>query len=296
MHNIRFAQDYKDNDRVRKSLSDLAHSTFGISFEDWYQKGYWKERLIPYSYLDGDRVIANVSVNIMDLIINGEIKQAVQIGTVMTHPDYRNKGLSSRLLTKVLDDYEHKCEYIYLFANESVLDFYPKFGFRPVQEQLFSLGNISEYRSGPAANKNVRKLDMQNEADRALMYQRSLERLPNSRRWGTANSEGILMFYGLNVFSEEIYYLEEENIIVIYKKEEDRIDLFDIISAKEFEIQDILTRIADKDVRKVVFHYTPDYKNTDLNNQAYDGGLFVRTRSSDISSFHNIKYPITSTT
>lgn len=296
MHDIRFAQDYKNNDPVRKSLSDLALGTFGISFEDWYQKGYWKERFIPYSYLDGDRVIANVSVNIMDLIINGEIKQAVQIGTVMTHPDYRNKGLSSSLMTRVLEDYENKCEYMYLFANESVLDFYPKFGFRPVQEQLFSLENRSENQSVQTSNKSVRKLDIHNEADLALLYRRSLERLPNSRRLGTANVEGTLMFYALNVFSEEIYYLEEENIIVIYKKEGERIDLFDIISAKEFEFRDILAQIADCDVREVVFHYTPDYKGINLNQHPYDGGLFVRTQSGDISSFQNIKYPITSVT
>ncbi len=294
MRNIRFVQNYKNNDSIRKSFSDLAFSMFGISFEEWYQKGYWNERYIPYSYLDGDRVIANVSVNILDLIINGETKQAVQIGTVMTHPEYCNQGLSTSLMTKVLEDYESKCDWMYLFANESVLDFYPRFGFQPVQEQLFSLENLSENLRVPTANKGMRKLDIQNENDRALLYQKALGRLPNSQRFGTANVEGMLMFYVLNVFSEDIYYLEDEGIIVIYKREEDRIDLFDIVSATGFDIRDILSRIVDKDVRKVVFHYTPDYKDLDLVQHAYNGGLFVRSHSSDISSFQNIKHPITS--
>jgi predicted GNAT family N-acyltransferase len=47
---------------------------------------------------------------------------------VTTHPDYRGKGLSARLVNKVLEEYENKYDYMYLFANESVLDFHLKFG------------------------------------------------------------------------------------------------------------------------------------------------------------------------
>lgn len=40
-------------------------------------------------------------------------------------------------MNKVLEEYENKYDYMYLFANESVLDFYHKFGFKPVEEHLF---------------------------------------------------------------------------------------------------------------------------------------------------------------
>lgn len=137
MQELIFMKNYKNNEVLRKSFFELAVNTFEINFEDWYQQGYWGERYIPYSYVDGDQVIANVSVNILELIIHGEKKKAIQIGTVMTHPDYRGKGLSTRLMNKVLAEYENKYDYMYLFANESVLDFYPKFGFKPVEEHLF---------------------------------------------------------------------------------------------------------------------------------------------------------------
>ncbi|GIO00553.1 hypothetical protein J5TS2_12210 [Brevibacillus halotolerans] len=57
----------------------------------------------------------------------------------MTHPDYRNKGLSGKLMHYIIDKYEKECDFIYLFANETVLDFYPKFGFEKLQESSFYL-------------------------------------------------------------------------------------------------------------------------------------------------------------
>ncbi|WKK99868.1 GNAT family N-acetyltransferase [Paenibacillus amylolyticus] len=160
-----------------KVFFELAVNTFEINFEDWYQQGYWGERYIPYSYVDGDQVIANVSVNILELIIHGEKKKAIQIGTVMTHPDYRGKGLSTRLMNKVLEEYDNKYDYMYLFANESVLDFYPKFGFKPVEEHLFSINYTAKKSPEPA---NIRKINVTNAVDLRLIQKLASERLPVS--------------------------------------------------------------------------------------------------------------------
>lgn len=51
MQQLTLMKDYKHNDPLRKSLSGLAESTFGISFERWYREGFWNERFIPFSYL-----------------------------------------------------------------------------------------------------------------------------------------------------------------------------------------------------------------------------------------------------
>ena len=93
-------KDYKNDEYLRKSLMSLLQWYLEILFEDWYQKGFWNNRYIPFSYIDGDKVVANVSVNVLNLVINGEKKDAIQIGTVMTHPDYRKRGLSASLLKK----------------------------------------------------------------------------------------------------------------------------------------------------------------------------------------------------
>ncbi|HYK73491.1 MAG TPA: GNAT family N-acetyltransferase, partial [Pseudoneobacillus sp.] len=136
MQEVSFVKGYQHDEKLRKSFNLLATLIFGIEFESWYQKGYWRDKYIPYSFVVQDQVVANVSVNLIDMTINNSEKSAVQIGTVMTHPDHRGKGYSQLLMNKVLTDYAN-ADLFYLFANETVLDFYPKFGFQRMAETSF---------------------------------------------------------------------------------------------------------------------------------------------------------------
>jgi predicted GNAT family acetyltransferase len=60
----------------------------------------------------------------MTIVSFGKEYQAIQIGTVMTHPDYRKKGLAKKLIEHITAIYEKQSDFIYLFANKTVLDFY----------------------------------------------------------------------------------------------------------------------------------------------------------------------------
>ena len=62
---------YKDNAELRQSFNALAERTFSLNFENWYQNGFWRENYIPYSVIQDNKVIANVSVNITDIVWNG---------------------------------------------------------------------------------------------------------------------------------------------------------------------------------------------------------------------------------
>lgn len=131
-----FAKGYKDDNKLRESFNELTQNTYGFDFEEWYKSGYWNDKYIPYSIIDKDRVVANVSVNTVYFNILGQEKLCIQIGTVMTDTEYRGRGLSRFLLERVIKEWKDKCEMIYLFANDSVLDFYPKFGFEKEQEYI----------------------------------------------------------------------------------------------------------------------------------------------------------------
>ena len=123
-------KNYKDNESLRLSFNELAGKTFGQDFEDWYQNGFWRENYVPYSIVENGKVIANVSVNITDILWDGELKKFIQLGTVMTEENHRNKGLIRQLMEEVEKDYGTKVDGMYLFANDSVVEFYPKFGFK----------------------------------------------------------------------------------------------------------------------------------------------------------------------
>lgn len=67
-----FLKDIRTNDKSRASFNDLTRRTF--NFENWYRLGHWGEMYIPHALLDADKVISNVSVNIMQFDVGGQQK------------------------------------------------------------------------------------------------------------------------------------------------------------------------------------------------------------------------------
>ncbi|CRK84970.1 GNAT family N-acetyltransferase [Neobacillus massiliamazoniensis] len=116
MSQLIFSNDIKKNDVLRSSFNHLATDTFGIDFEVWYQKGFWTDKYVPYVFIDRGKIVANVSISKIKLIIKGETKEAIQIGTVMSHPNYRNQGLSASFINKVIEEFDEKVDIMYLFV------------------------------------------------------------------------------------------------------------------------------------------------------------------------------------
>ena len=236
--------------------------------------GFWNDKYEPYSLLDGDKVIANVSVNKIELLINGESKQAVQIGTVMTHPAYRGRGLSAFLMKQVLTDYQD-ADIFYLFANSTVLDFYPKFGFRSVEEHQ-AVMDIDFKGEG----RNLQKLDMNRPDDSAFIYKLAESKTPVSNRFSTTNTADLLMFYCIYVFPQDIYYLAEEEVIILMKKEGTDLHLFDVISETKIDIERLVLKLASPETQRVYFHFTVDENINKITSEIYksDEVLFVKTK------------------
>ncbi|WP_186328810.1 GNAT family N-acetyltransferase [Bacillus sp. X1(2014)] len=290
MKELLFIKDYKDHEYLRTSFNQLASDTFGIEFETWHQNGYWTEKYLPYSFVDHRQVVANVSVNLVNLVVNAEVKQAIQIGTVMTHPNYRNKGLSRRLMEIVLDEYKH-VDIIYLFANQNVLDFYPKFGFSSTDEVQF----ILDYNHMPAVSSKVRKLVASNPEDLEYIYNLARNRKVISEQFGTSNCEELLMFYCIMVFSQDLYYLEKENALVIFQREEGDIHLYDIVSPRKVNLQTVLSTIVPPDCSRVIFHFHPDEHELGYEKQQYktNNVLFIKNLT-NVSLPNEFKHPLTS--
>jgi predicted GNAT family N-acyltransferase len=290
MGQLVFVKGYKDNEEFRDSFNQLATGIFGIEFETWYQHGYWTKKYQPYSFVDNGKVVANVSVNLLTLIINNEEKQAVQIGTVMTHTDYRSQGLSKKLMDRVLEDFK-SVDLFYLFANQSVLEFYPKFGFETVREVQFSM----DYSYSSSDKSGIRKLDGRNPEDLTFIYNLSVNRISVSQVFDAKGSEELLMFYCIMVFTDDIYYLEDEESIVIYQIENHELHLFHCLSTKQVKVKDILSKIANENITKVIFHYHPDHTELKIEKQPYPSSnvLFVKNMT-NVSLPEEFKHPITS--
>ena len=100
--------DYRDDAVLRRSFNELAGKTFGLDFEDWYQNGFWKNAYNPYSVVENGQVVANVSVNVTDLLFDGSIKRFLQLGTVMTEETHRHQGCIRAIMERIDADYRSR--------------------------------------------------------------------------------------------------------------------------------------------------------------------------------------------
>jgi len=285
---LEIIHDYKENDELRLSFNQLANSIFGIDFENYYKSGFWKDRYICYSYLDNGKIVSNVSANLLDLVLNGERISAFQIGTVMTHPEYRSQGLAKELMNFVLRRYEDSSDLIYLFANQTVLEFYPKFGFKPIRERQF----IAKVKNRNMDVKPFRKLDMSNQDDLNSIIRIAVERKPVSQIFGVENAQHLLFFYCLYAYSDNLYYLEDLEIIIIFQVKRREIHIYDVISRENIGFDPIINRIAFNGIEKVIFHYTPDYQDVAVEAvplEGYHDTFFVKSKSVKIPEF--LRYP-----
>jgi len=281
--NLRLISDYKNINKYRSSFNELAGEVFEIDFEPWYKAGFWNERYVCYSYAAGDVVVSNISVNKMDLIINGETKSAIQIGTVMTRSDYRKKGLSSDLMNIVLNEYTSKCDFIYLFANESAYGFYPGFGFKELGETSFAFKPEFSGMKGPA----IRRLDINNNKDYEILKRLSFKSAPVSKKFGVMNYSHLIMFYCLSYYADAIYYIDDIDAVVIYRIENGSLYLYDILCGNGADLEIIINALSE-DMRKtaaqkIVFMFTPDRfgQNISGSREEKDYKLFVRSAAGE---------------
>lgn len=277
-------KNIRDQESHRTSFNALAGEVFDLSFEKWYQEGYWTDHYIPYVLLEDKKVIANISVNTMDILFNGQIRQYLQLGTVMTSPDYRKQGLSRYLMGEILKDWEHKCDGIYLFANDTVLDFYPKFGFQPETEYQYSMPLTPH----PGTFK---KLDMENDRDKSLLRDYYEKSNPYSRL-SVLNNYSLLMFYCSSFLKDCVYYSPEYDAVVIYMTEGQTLICSAVYCDAGKPLHHILASMAPATVNTTLLEFTPkDTENYTVSTKSWGDTLFVLTRKENIFKNEKLSFP-----
>ncbi|WP_342538277.1 GNAT family N-acetyltransferase [Sporosarcina sp. FSL K6-1540] len=292
MGKYELVSDYRNNESLKEKFNTLAMKTFELDFRGWYNKGYWDDKYIPYSFVDEGKVIANASINKMSIVINGKMCEGIQIGTVMTDENYRNQGLAKQLMQHIMKEYENTCDFMYLFANDTVLDFYPKFGFTRLNESEFSLDLA---KSSIQMNKDAKVKRLTIEIDLALLEKFAKNRHVNSTILDVENNDSLLMFYFTLAFREAIFYVENLETIVLMEEEEDTLHIFDIISLNVPNIEAVLASIVKEITKKVVFYFTPDFTIEGMTATIMpndDDALFVLTKKSLLKG--NFMFPLTS--
>ena len=226
----RFASGYGADTMERAGLDGLAREIFGFDFSRWCELGYWRGQYIPYTLLEGERAVANVSASPMELEIFGRRVRWLQLGTVMTAPDCRGQGLCRLLLERVLAEWEDRCGAVYLFANDSVLDFYPRFGFARMEQAV-------SFRLGGGAAEPARKLDLDSAADRRLLFEAAEASRPRAAVSLLGSAE-LVLFYAVNFYRDCVYWLERYGAAFLLDWEEG--ELLDVFCPGEVPLETLL--------------------------------------------------------
>lgn len=274
---------YREHER--KAYEELCAEVFpGLSFEKWYQAGYWNGNFFnPHVLKDGDKIVSAISINKMNIKIgNKPSRLYIQLGGVMTSEKYRHQGLSTALMDKILTDWEDNCDGIYLFGHEGVRDFYPRFGFKAVDEyQSFMNLKTNDY-----AEKAVR-LDMGKKEDITKLLNHY--ELGNPFSLLQIDNKGLLMFYCMKYNKNDVYYVEEEDAIAIAGHEKEAMVVYDIFCKPNSCLENILKAVADDNTRKVYFGF-PLIQTKHCKTEKYeeeDNILFILNKdgSDNLSDF-----------
>lgn len=288
--NYKLIKSYQDDKLIRKSFNELANATFGLDFESWYQNGYWKENYIPYSMVEEDKVVANVSASPMQFRYKGELKTFLQLGTVMTEKAYRRKGLIRQLIKEIEEDFDDVVDGYFLFANDSVLEFYPKFGYQKVSEY--------EYTKGIRMNteKTIENIPMNTKEQWKHLENVIKTSHIQSKLWMQENPE-LIMFYVTQYMSENVYFVRSQEAYVIAELSGEELLLHSVFAPKEVDIDKIIDAFGEE-VKKVTLGFTPleskGYERREFREE--DITLFVKGASLEVMETDFLRIPTLSHT
>ena len=238
-------KDYSD----RESYFHLTQNIFNLDFGPWYESGYADDSFIPYTLYDGHIAVASVGVVTSEFRWKNKKTRFSQISTVMTLPKYRGNGLNRWLLESALEEYRSS-DLIYLYANDSVCSYYPRFGFERMTEYAFHMPVIR-------GNGSYRKLDLKNPIDVALLTEKYMNFNNPFSALTMEHNLSQMMFHCITFLYDNIYYMEQYDAVVIAAHEADTIFCYDIYSSGEGCISDILSTLATENTTSVVLGFTP---------------------------------------
>ena len=138
---------------------------------------------------------------------------------------------------------------IYLFGNDNVLEFYPKFGFRQNKEYAYSKPVA---QSGSRAVVQV-KMDTQENRDRlaAAMADSTFE-----TGCTMVDNPGLIFFYAAQFMQEDVYYWEEQDAWVIAEEEAGVLTLHAVFGKKDLSLDAVIAAFGET-VQEAVLGFAP---------------------------------------
>ena len=317
----------------RSKFNEIFKAQFGFDFENWYQSGDISPNYVPHLLLIDNQVVANVSVYLMPMNIEGESKVFAQIGGVVTTPSCRGKGYSRMLMEVVIKKYEPYCDQIFLYCHDQVVEFYKKFGFtetveyqcyldietadspngRPIDESLdmftdepsdksnsISSDKGNSMSSDDFNDKLIEKpevLDLSKDSHLAILREKATYGNPFSA-FAMREAKPLVMFYTTYFMNQNVYFLREEELIVIASYEGEVLIINEILGKTTLLLEQIVHRMKTDHTAVVVLGFTPKdetgFEKEQLKEE--DTHLMILNKEEEITKKKQWMFPVLSHT
>lgn len=243
---------YWSDPASRAAFQRFMITIFGLDFSRWEAAGYWDEAYTPFSFFEGDEVMASVCAYLLPARLRGRDTHLLQISGVGTLAEHRRRGLNRELTEIALDWAEGRHEGVFLFSSPGAVDFYDRCGFLPVEEFLCEIEV-----SGRDPRPGLRPVSQEQPGDLEQIFQRVSEREPVSEvlSLGTPRLWMFHLLYGMGPCLHEVPELET---LVLLEREGSRLRLFDVVAPRMPRFEDLYPYLASPGDEVVEFHFSPD--------------------------------------
>ncbi len=245
---MKITTNYYSNPEYEAMYDDLIKETFGFSFAPWFERKLWDERYESYSIIENGRMLSNISIFKTNLLVVGKPVRAHQYGAVATRKSWRGKGLSRVIMEHINSLYPDVPAF--LSANPSVLDFYPRFGFRRVTEYRPALDAKIDNPTAP-----IIMLKPDDEAVQSAIQNRTAY----SSLVDSVNTQSVQMFHLLLEYTDAIYHLPKSDVVVVAEQTDEKLFVADVISDKPLKWSDIAAELPFVGVQRIEFGFCPDW-------------------------------------
>lgn len=261
-------RDFQEDDRSRHAFNELTRKTFGFDFEQWYLDGYWTENYQPYTIFCQDIAIANVSVNPMVFEYEGNVVHYVQLGTVMTAIEHRGEGLGKVLMDRVLEEWADRVDGFFLFGNDGVLSYYPKFGFIKQREHQGFISREVLAKTVKELTDHIHRSNFDGESRKGFIpypldhpnkvsYLEERIRKAKKHKWDMKGNLSLHMFYLRYLMETQVYYQQQKDYFIIARIEEGELKISQIYAQEEIDpieaVTELIYDVFWEDYNKEVF-------------------------------------------
>ena len=211
----------------------------------WRGRGGWTADYEVFALVEGGSIVGTIGRSRMYLVIGGENRVGYQLGAVATLERHRGQGVARQLMEWVVDSLDQADQPVILFANNSVLDFYPRFGFKRLPQRR-SVAAAALHPAGVQAPR----CDLSNASDRARLAALCARARP-TRGCLTARDYYWLALWNLTCEPIALSWVPEHDAAIAFAVENESLIIHDVITTQPFDLSLIVPTLIVQLIKDV---------------------------------------------